>query len=540
MKYMWLILVVGMMWGGELSHQLASIPPSERDNIELTIYSSNTQIVPILEKASKEWNKGNYQTAIEMVSSIDDPFIINYNYKRPIEVSSVKWGNEVQVNESPWKARSVELLKAHSNENLFIVAKIDTGPVSNPRYFVKIYFSSDHGETWSVTSLFGISTDYTLYAVNSAEIDTNVYIAISISSASHNYIVLVRLNDSNGRYDSSFGINTIITPSGHVSNMVLEPNRYNNSYLYIYYINPYNELKYYYSYTPHTNWYEMNTGVSDASYGLDADYGYIPGSGHFIWISYIDTNYVLKALAHGSGTWDVHSLGAAEFRPTSIAMRGDTVIVFYCYQYSNRPGIRYKITYNDGASWLVGSLNLTNDTIFVSDVTPRGNEGWQVAYTTYYGHGPEIVHYIHRGYPGGTWDSPVVVSTHDAWASYKPAIEYLGNGLYGIAYIDDNFHIFFNRSDWVDVAEPPVSVVKPFGLKAIVNGKNVRLAFNLPTEGTAKLNLYNVSGALVKSYTVSARKGENSVAFAPQVNGVYIARLIFNGKSDIAKFVIVR
>ena len=539
MKYLLLVLL-GVVWGGEISHQLSEIPTAERGNISIYLASQNPDVSKTLKDASELWNIGSYEKAIKLIKGaeqVDPDIILGEEYREPS--STIRWGNEVLLNQRPWKSRNLELVYEPNTGNLFMAIKADTGTGSSKKYFAQLFFSNNGGETWSRTASWTIPNGTKLNSYNIAELDTFIYM---VQAWNGRDVFFVRYNANTGHLDNSFGAHYVISPSDTIKEIVIEPNRYFHNRLYIAFITMNHNLSYYYSANPYTTWQEINTGVTNAYKGLDASYGYTPSSGHYIWLSYINTNDSLDVLARTDGSWDTHlGLSAAEPYPTSIAMHGDTVIVLFAYQYASHVGIRYKITYNDGGNWYYGTFNATNDTVYVSDVTGNGNNGWNVIYTSYhYLSASEDVKYLHRGYGSGQWSSPLTLNSHDAMTTYKPVIEYVGGGHYGTGYIADNYDVYFNRSDWVDVAEPPVNVEKPFSFMALTKGRVATLEFTLKTSGIANVRIYNVSGSLIKSYTVSAHAGVNRIAFNARVPGVYIARLEFKGEVVGTKFVLVK
>ena len=538
MKYL-LVVLLGVAWGSEISHHLSGIPTAERGNISIYLVSQNPDVSKMLKDASELWNRGSYEEAIKLIKvaeQVDPDIIFGEEYRTPS--STMRWGNEVLLNQYPWKSRSLELVYEPNTGNLFMAIKADTGTGNNKRYFAQLFFSNDGGETWIRTSSWTISNGTKLNSYNIAELDTFIYM---VQAWNGKDVFFLRYNANTGHFDSSFGTHYVISPSDTIKEIVIEPNRYYHNRLYIAFITMNHNLSYYYAAYPYTTWQEVNTGITNAYKGLDADYGYIPSSGHYIWISYVGTNDSLNILARTPGHWDTFSgLLPAAPRPTSVAAHGDTVLILFTYLNNDHYGIKYVITYNDGGMWYQGTMQLSNDTIYVGNVTGRGDLGWQVVCNSYhYGSASEEIKYLHRSYSTGNWSPTETINSHDAITTYQPVIEYVGNGHFGIAYIADNYDVYFNRSDWVDVSEPPIAG-NVFDFKTFTGRNGTTLEFTIPTCGNVNLRVYNVSGSLVKSYRVDAKSGVNRVLFKPSVPGVYIARMEYRGKIASTKFVVIK
>jgi hypothetical protein len=494
MKYLAIIGIVTVLWAGSTSQYLSRLNQPARENALIQL-ERNGQPTENMIRAAYLWTTGRFVKAISLIKEIEEEsgdlvFIINY--RNPVITQNPRWADDVMVNVGYYNYSKVELLLSDSLK-LFIVAKGE----SLGHYAWNVYKSSDGGYNWARTTQYNAQSNV-LYDCDAAEVPGYIYVAYAYSDDPH-VGKLRRVYASSGAMDTVFGYVNAFTIAGNIHEVSLEPNRIDWDQLYYGVICDLNVLHYFYANDP-TSWFGIATYTNNAKFGLDMDYGYMAGSSHYLWMSYINTDDYLCARARTSGSWGVHDqLDFADTvlcQETAIAQRSDSVIICYTGDGWYCP---YMLTYDDGTSWAGGLID-TNYSSAV-DVTARGNEGWHVSWATWSDTDPEDVYYRTRTYAPGTWSTPELVSEHDQHIYYKTSIEYLGTpGAYGIAYIDDNFDIYFDRIDWTGVAEhAPVDFFSQrVSLTPNPSSNQVNLSITLNTEGTITISMFDVAGRLLK------------------------------------------
>ncbi len=526
-----------MVWAGSAADHLSGMDQATRDNAAIDLERAGVH-TDEMTQAEYLWNSGKYAeaiSAIEVLESEMGDMCLGISWRVPIETESPKWGADVQVTASAYDISGIELVKAMGNNNLFIVARGSNGADT----CWTLNMSTDGGSSWSETYRWNLADSYVLADVDATEYAGYIY--VGYASSYSNTAWIRRFNENNGSYDSGFGFVEAITSSANILEVNLETHRAGIGELYYGVIDANNALLYSWSNNDGSTWTPINSSITNASRGLDMDYGWMSGSQHYLWLSYINTSDQLCAAARGGGVWEYHNnlatVHSASFFSTAIAMHGDTVIIFY-----EQPNytLYYAITYDDGTNWSYGGGSIYADSAGSMDVTGRGNDGWHLSFSTFSGAAPEVVNYSHRGYPSGTWDARQSLGDHDAYINYKISIDYLGAaGAYGIAYIDDNFDVWFDRMDWTDIAESAPRPL-PMEFKALPGAGRTTLSFVLPQAGFASLKVYDVKGALVRDLSGNYKEGMNRVEFAPSGSGTFFAILEAGDQTARTKFVTVK
>jgi hypothetical protein len=533
-----LILSAGAAWAGYTADRLSRMDEATRKNalIELEWAGPHTDAMT---EAEFLWNTGKYDGAISAVEALESELgdmCLGISWRKPIETQGPKWGTDVQVTNSLYATSKVELVKAVGNNNLFVLAYGAGDTQWNYSWWV--YMSTNGGLSWSETYSWGAA--YCFYTADAAEF-SNGYVYITYGSGTD--VRVRRVDENTGLVDNGFGYKVVYTTADTVLEANIEPNRYNGSQLYVSSIDRSGALRYAFSDAQGSTWTSADPSISDAAGGLDMDYGYMNGAQHLLWLSYLNTANKLCAAARTSGAWELHTnldgvYGA--YPSTAIAMRGDTVLVASTRQVSgNEMYVIYYITYDDGNNWYGNAPVGTTDSTNHPDVTPRGDQGWQMAYIEYHTSGPEHIGYTTRTYSSGTWSTPVFLSEHDAFRWCRPSIDYLGTAnAYGVVYIDDAFISWFDRKDWSDVVENQRPL--PMEFKAMPGPGRTTLSFVLPQDGFASLKIYDVKGALVRDLSGRYRQGLNMAEFAPPASGTYFAVLVVGDQTARTRFVSVK
>ena len=533
-----LVLSAGAAWAGYAADRLSGMDEATRENavIDLEWAGPHTDAMA---KAEFLWNTGKYAEAISAIEALEaelGDMCLGISWRKPIETESPKWDTDVQVTASAYDIYKVELVKAMGNNNLFVVA-YGTGSTSWA-YSWWTYISTNGGMSWSETYEWG--ANYRFYTGDAGEF-SNGYIYIVYGGGGE--VRVRRIDENTGAIDNSFGYKVAYTTTDTVLEVNFEPRRTTDTEMYIASIDKTHTLRYAYS-VDGSSWTNRDPGISDAVGGLDMDWGYMTGSQHYLWLSYINTAGGLCAAGRMPGSWELHTNLITVYAgnpSTAIAMRGDTILVASTKQVSgDNMYVVYEITYDDGANWYWSTPVGTDDSTNHPDVTARGDQGWQMVYIEYHLNGPERIGYTHRTYQLGTWDTPAFLSEHDGWRWYRPSIDYLGSAdQYGVVYIDDDYIAWFDRKDWSDVAEGAPRPL-PMEFKAIPGPGRTTLSFVLPQAGFASLKIYDVKGALVRDLSGRYEEGMNRVEFVPAGSGTYFAILVAGDQTARTKFATVK
>jgi len=186
---------------------------------------------------------------------------------------------------------------------------------------------------------------------------------------------------------------------------------------------------------------------------------------------------------------------------TSIGAYHDTIIVVHEHQGSVALFCRYRTSYDGGTNWAYGDVG--GDTLnhaYTPDVACRYGGGQGIAYTY---NNPRQGRYTWRDYSGG-WTSPAVYSDHEPTSELKPAIEYLGSGVYGTAYISQSplsYVAYFDRSDWTDVKEGAPRGFNAHFVSLVPNPSKgiTKLSYAVKKAGHVKISVYDINGRLVSN-----------------------------------------
>jgi hypothetical protein len=178
--------------------------------------------------------------------------------------------------------------------------------------------------------------------------------------------------------------------------------------------------------------------------------------------------------------------------------------------------VRYLVNYeggNPGVQWLYGDVG--GDTATVSDipdVTLLDGGGTGIIYG--YRASTRECRFTWRHY-SGAWSTPVTLSNHEyAWL-FRPGIEYLGTGVYGIVYMSLDSPIrgaFFDRTDWTGVAEQRRLVMEENILSVTPNPLSGRGRLNCTLNRPADLRVqvYDRAGRVVRTLSTAAVPQANS------------------------------
>lgn len=535
-----------MLWAGQTADYLAQMSYSERENAIIDLETNGAPTVEMT-NAQDLWNQGHYGEAINAIAAIEEntgDLILGISWREPKAVEDQRWADDVLVTDPADDLRGIELIYAGDTGNLFVIGRGTDGSV----YWWWVYMSTDGGSTWAETYSWG-NVSQALVDVDAAEMPGYVYVAycgfdpVTTDTAAR----IRRVFSNNGQADGGFGYHIAFTDPDGLNEIELEPNRVSQTQLYYTALESTGRVLYYFS-NDGIGWSGVTTNITNAERQLDMDYGFITGgNGNLFWLSYISPADSICAATRVSGTFQQHTnlgpVNTMSYSPTAVAHHGDSVLVFY-----ETPGfsLRYAITYNAGNTWAYGGTSITTDSCNSMDVTGRGNEGWHLSYATYEGSGPEVVHYSHRSYPSGAWDSPTALGDQDEWIQYQTSIDFLGApGAYGVAYIDDAYDVYFDRKDWqTGVAEYKTKPSTHFLTLAPNPSRDfATLSYTIPTPGHVRITLHDVVGRNVETIVDETRPAGTYMTTLNNQNlsaGVYFIYIETDGSVSTKKMTIIR
>ncbi len=455
-----------------------------------------------------------------------------YDQPHPVPLED-RWGNDVRIGDQD-SIYEVEL-DIHRQSGNLLAGLLHQG---NNLYWLRIYFSSNGGVSWSHILGYGQSGK-----INSSSITclgNHFYVACTYID---NHVVrLYRYNTTSGspeNFNNGQEYIDIFTTTGAdtVKEIALVSDQdFLDRYMNLFAITNDGSLRYFYSDTAGINWYEVSTGVTNASRGLDActNEGY---SYYYAWATYITNSDSIQIDGfdfYGNRTGirtlfvgpNARFTSVGAYRDTIIAVyeRSGTAVAYYC---------RYATSYNGGSSWTWG-IPGGEDTTYVAccpDVAARDNGGEGVIYAYNTGSSRRF-RYTWRDYYG-TWTTPVQFGDYQPPNNIKPAIEYLGNGVYGCIYVSYSpiyGAAYFDRNDWTGIAENETYSAKSDKIKISPNPSNgiTNIYFSIKKTGNVKLSLYDISGRLVRTI-VNERKhtGAYTITLNQKelADGIYLVKM---------------
>jgi len=380
----------------------------------------------------------------------------------------------------------------------------------------------------------------------------NFYVGFT-RAAAQTEILVFRFNcvsGSNVNWPSGAGYLTVTTATGSdkfVEVSLCSNTAYTGDRLYCSVITNTRKMLLYWNVADSATWTPMPTNVVTARNGLSSVFNY--GKQPSLWFSYVDTTNVLciDSLSNsGYANAFRTTTNSSGSRYTSISAYKDTVLCAYEYSSHNR----YMINYAAGsASWLYNVLGGDSTTTSESPaVTLEGGGGIAMIYRYYTPTREERV--VWRGYPSGTWSTPVKFSDYEPYYD-QPAVVYLGAKKFGMLYLSWNspirasfFDTFVSSATGVEINQEVLPVAfelnqnypNPFNPTTVVG-------YQLPVAGNVQLVIYDMLGRKVATLAEGHQTaGAHQVRFNATglASGVYICRLTAGPLEASRKLVLAR
>ncbi len=533
---------------------LESLTPAERANGRLSVMPLSEdpgELMDACRRIGALWNDGQYDAALDQFHLAagrygEEQLSTTIDWKTPVPtIASTKWGTDVKINNRD-SVYEVHYDVHRATGNLIAVTH---SLLSGNLYSINL--STDGGLHWSETAIHSFA-GMANHGTSGAFVGDHFYLNFGSGPIS----VIRKYSAVTGAIDTfSSGLNFQYAYTLAASDTVLEVALRSNqddfdNRLFHAATTKNGKLMFCWSDTAGYNWTQIATLIADAQGGLDMCYneGFADRQ---IWVSYFNDDDTVKIGAINIGTeiWqNVAKLySGATGMGTAISAYRDTVLCAFNFSGATAEYCRYLRSYNGGSSWAQGALgNSTDSTADLADVTLRGGGGMGAAYRFYSGTG-ENLRYSWRSYPG-TWSVPVRMSDSAAFPC-KPSIEYLGSGVYGVAFSSWNPGLgraYFDRSDWVTgVAGGPSSVQLPVFAKVFPSPARDRatVSWSLAQPGRVSVALYDLTGRLVSrtgTDPLAAGRHEQALDTRALPSGVYFVRIEGAGPGHTRKLVVIR
>ena len=397
------------------------------------------------------WNSGQFNRALGLFNELSKQtdireLIFNCSWKVPVPTQQTTlWGTDVRIgNQDSLSQVAFDIHRASGN--LFAVLVRNT-PGSG-EYIVCL--SADSGSTWAETAHAWVGIN--INSLGAMVLLNHLYVAFS-SGANQTEADIYCYRADNGNLDTfSNGQNRVIifttVAPEYIKELSLESNQeILNNRLYVSAITSERNLHTYWANADPVTWNDISPGITNADRGLDQT----TNANHdslYLFVSYISHDDTVRVYGRSLAAWHsyMRMISGAFTDYSAISAYGDTVMCIYDYLYPpNNYTIRYQISRNGGQTWDSGYTDSISVSSIAANVTAKLGAGLGIAYSfAYQGH----ERFKHRGYRSGFWSPPVDFEDHIA-SGLKASIEFLGDGVYGVAYIGNLYPIsggaFFNR-----------------------------------------------------------------------------------------------
>ena len=416
---------------------------AERENSAIIIdlpAGVSSKALNLARQIETMWNSGQFDQALADFNDLSQEvnwkeISIGRTWRLPLtNPQRETWGPDVRIGTRD-SIRTVAFDIHRGTGNLFAVFLFH----ERTQDLWSVNYSSDGGETWYET--FSWWASYTLNSLNAVIVGDYCYVGFSRGS-DQNQAFLYRFSVYDGsqtNFSTGLSYHTVFTTTSpvYIKEVALSANQdYFNNRLYYSAILSDGTLKFFWGLDPEfVTWIEVITNVTTASRGLDitSNQNY---TNYYQWVSYIDNSNLLRIDGvTTSDTWAqlLNTAAGASSDQTAIGAYGDTITCAFEYT-GDRLYNKYWVSYNGGTTWAFGFLD---DTLTVNE-TPN--------LTARYGGGVAMVYrfytpiregrYKWRLYRG-TWTTPEAFTDYAPYY-VQPAIEYLGNGDYGVVYLSWN------------------------------------------------------------------------------------------------------
>ena len=493
--------------GPPLSQYLENMNGADRANAQIRfelLGPADDDLVARTEQIEELWNGGASDEALAALQDLEavgdgSKVAVGISWRTPKPVSPAPdFGTDVSC-ESRGDVAETTLDYHAASGNLYAVTRMRTGGTAQ----WAVNRSTDDGATWTETYAWISVTPVS--DVSAAVQGNYLYIAYAPEDALAGVPIQARMRRtfSSGTIDSIYFWVEIFDEGVEIKELVLSSNADEvNDFLRHVAILADGTLTWHWSNDAGAtfNTYAGGTGVTDAAGSLDATYneGYLT---YHTFVSFRDTSDNLSVWMKPYGTAptrvNIDSVHPTSPTTTGIAAYQDTILVAFVYNYALGPGVRYRISYDGGATWLWGTLDepaVAGESFLSPNVAARGGAGISVAYQHEDGLFDPVL-YRHRTYPTPSWTSSETLNALDVITGTPlgmesiPGIDGIGIG-YGVAWIHGSAarNAYFDRNDGgFGLSVGPSPPVGGAGADFVVTGgaplTNTWLAYSLVGPG---------------------------------------------------------
>jgi hypothetical protein len=520
---------------------LEQMSPTERANSRISVEfeSSDDDAASLARQVERLWNCGHYDEALVQLGNLEarvGDVAIGNSWLKPVPACAAAvaagrptpatglpvrgrtqtglWGRDVRIGNRD-SLLDVSLAAEPSSRGLFVVLR--RGGLY-PHFVVCM--SVDTGATWHETFSWTGSPPTSLDA---AVLANHLYVVYNSPGEDAEHVRLRRFSCSDGSADTFRGRISWVDPCtldvGDTMREVSLVANPNNSRLCLVALVSDGSVRVSFAGANAESWTRVPTGISSgARNGLDATNDQKSDT-TCLFFSYYDASDSLQIYGRSGPPF---SRPAGRGTPTSISAFCGTVICAYEDETVSPHQVRYVVS--DGDTWTMGPLSDPDIAAQAAGVTVCGGDGFAAVFSQ--GSPTGDLRFCRRT-DSGPWSAPVSIANNEPYWN-RPAIEYLGNDLIGVAYLSNTSPVvrgaYFDRSDWLyGIAErrqPPAASHKP---QATV----VRGAL-LPEQGSSSSCLLDIGGRKV----MELHAGANDVSrLAP---GVYFVRAVSRELSAVS------
>ncbi len=502
---------------------LQAMTRDEKTNARISIESAE----PLAREIESLWNQGRFESALELFPELGD-VEIGVTWRVPLRAPETDWEIDVQIGPRD-TIKEFHFDRDRNTGNLFCAYRyLGDGRTSN----WGISMSTNGGTDWTET--FAWWAGYLFPSVGAVCIGNYCYIGY-VGYSDFSEARLRRVFASNGAEAAFPGGATNLTLHDTGTDPIVDVCLWSNAdttfgpRVYYSYITASHQLGVMWMDTVTFDTHHFRGEPQDAKTGLDMQYN-VMRSTHYLIISYIDTLDRIRVLGVTAGGGDtleyLYQGGYTTIGDyTSLAAWGDTFLVCFDYQASNRQA-RYLTSYNNGTDWYWLYFGDTTASFTRSaDVTGRFGYGTGVVFWQY-PQTPDGVSYTWRPYRTN-WLPRVRVQARNTLSATPAQVEWVEPDVPGIVYRASRERIFYSRSDWTGIADRPGPTLPDrYNLTAIPTATGTRVRFALPASGPVRLSLYDAIGRRVAGLDRTLPAGNHNLMLPTGPAGVYFVQLV--------------
>ncbi|MBN2465033.1 hypothetical protein JXD38_05360 [candidate division WOR-3 bacterium] len=534
---------------------LERMSQAERKNSRISIEftSSDPQLVALGQEVERLWDGGQFDEALAQLASLEarvGPVAVGNSWRTPVPTLETNlWDTDVRIGN---RDSLMELsFDTHlSSGNLYAVLRHG----AKSAYYVNM--STDGGNSWNETFYWNGSS--VLPSVDAAALANHLYVTYSDPGDDPRQVRIRRFRWNDGAEDTfSTGAEWVaactLAAGDTVRELSLVANQHGyNNRLYITTLVNDGSVQWSWDDANAVSWLDAATGITSGAYsGLDAteNQGF---DSTYMFFSYYDTSDTLRIYGKTEDNFTrrysrpVGNAGA--YYKTSISAYEDTVICAYDNCTASPYQVEYVINYSGSPSWGHGTLSDPDTTAEAPGVTARGGGGLAAVFRHYTA--TRQLRFLQReDYGPGPWTDAIPIADYDPYWN-RPGIEYLGSGVFGVAYLSKNSPTvrgaYFDRSDWpTGLAEQRRLLVEENVLNVMPNplSGHGRLNYTLNRPADLRVQLYDRTGRIVRTlFDGYSPAGLQSLPFdaSDMVPGVYFARADADGRALTVPVTVVK